>query len=176
MSGSASRKLLAVLLFFVVAGNYRAVPCTAEVVSAGAGVAKKPTKERRAVRNTVVHASWYGAEFHGRRAADGSRFDINKLTAAHRSWRLGTKLRVTNPRNGRSVVVEVTDRGPFVRGRELDLSYAAARELGMVRSGVARVHVEVLDVGEIGFIASAPIMIASNENGIGGAWPRAIVR
>ena len=90
----------------------------------------------------VVYASWYGYEFAWRRTASGERFDPDGLTGAHRTLPLGTRLRVTNLSNGRSVLVTITDRGPFVGRRELDLSYAAARQLGMVRTGVARVMME----------------------------------
>lgn len=90
------------------------------------------------------HASWYGGKFHGRRSSDGSRFDQDGLTAAHRSLPFGTKLLVTNRRTGDSCVVQVTDRGPFVDGRVLDLSRGAARALNMVSSGVALVDCRVL--------------------------------
>ena len=90
----------------------------------------------------VVQASWYGHEFSSRPTASGEPFDPNKLTCAHRTLPLGTKLRVTNLHNGRSVLVTITDRGPFVHLRELDLSYGAARALGMIRRGVARVRIE----------------------------------
>ncbi len=123
-----------------------------------------------------VRASWYGGTFHGRRSANGEIFDANEFTAAHRTLRLGTKVQVTNPRNGRSIVVEITDRGPFIRGRDLDLSYAAARALGIVRSGVARVEVEVLNDVVDASGSSVPVLVASNAAGVGGAWPRAIVR
>lgn len=89
-------------------------------------------------------ASWYGPGFHGRRSASGERFNQNALTAAHRSLPFGTKVRVTNKRNGRSIVVRINDRGPHVRGRIIDLSAAAARTLGVMQSGVAPVRVEVL--------------------------------
>lgn len=89
-------------------------------------------------------ASWYGPGFHGRRSASGERFNQNALTAAHRSLPFGTKVRVTNKRNGRSVVVRINDRGPHIRGRIIDLSAAAARTLGVMQSGVAPVRVEVL--------------------------------
>jgi rare lipoprotein A len=87
-------------------------------------------------------ASWYGGSLHGRRTASGERFDQDGLTAAHRSLPLGTRVRVTNLENGRSVIVTVTDRGPFVRGRIIDLSRGAARRLGILRAGTARVRVE----------------------------------
>ena len=74
---------------------------------------------------TNAHASYYGERFNGRRTASGKLFDMNKLTAAHKKFPFGTKLRVTNESNGKSVIIEVTDRGPFVKGRELDLSKKA---------------------------------------------------
>ncbi len=89
-------------------------------------------------------ASWYGPGFHGRRTANGERFNQNDLTAAHRSLPFGTQVKVTNLRNGRSVVVRVNDRGPFSRGRIIDLSKAAARIIGVFQSGTAPVLLEVL--------------------------------
>lgn len=89
-------------------------------------------------------ASWYGGRFHGRRAADGSRFDQFGLTAAHRSLPFGTKLLVTNRRTGNSCVVSVNDRGPFVGDRIIDLSRGAAEQLNMISSGVAMVDCVVL--------------------------------
>ncbi|RFC69517.1 MULTISPECIES: septal ring lytic transglycosylase RlpA family protein [Mesorhizobium] len=84
-------------------------------------------------------ASWYGPGFHGRSTASGERFNQSNLTAAHKYLPFGTKLRVTNARNGKSVVVRINDRGPYVRGRLLDLSKGAATQIGMVRSGSASV-------------------------------------
>lgn len=89
-------------------------------------------------------ASWYGAQFHGEPTAQGELFNMNALTAAHRSLPLGTRVRVTHLRNGRSVVVRINDRGPYKRGVIIDLSRRAANELGMVREGRARVRVEVV--------------------------------
>jgi rare lipoprotein A len=90
-------------------------------------------------------ASYYGRAHHGRRTASGERFDMLAMTCAHREHAFGTRLRVTDLATGRSVVVRVNDRGPFARGRVVDLSLAAARELGIVERGVARVRVERLD-------------------------------
>ncbi|MDH4379328.1 MAG: septal ring lytic transglycosylase RlpA family protein [Vampirovibrionales bacterium] len=84
-------------------------------------------------------ASWYGDQFHGRRTSSGQRFDMHGYTAAHRTLPFGTKLRVTNLANGRSVMVTVNDRGPFGHGRIIDLSKAAARDIGLMSMGVARV-------------------------------------
>jgi rare lipoprotein A len=90
-------------------------------------------------------ASWYGPKFHGRQTANGEQFDMNQMTAAHRTLPFGTKVRVTNRSNGRSVVVRINDRGPFVRNRVIDLSRGAAQTVGMIDSGVAPVKLEVLD-------------------------------
>ena len=82
-------------------------------------------------------ASWYGPGFHGRKTASGERFNTGALTAAHKTLPFGTRVRVVNVHTGRSVVVRINDRGPFIRGRVIDLSKAAARAIGM--DGVARV-------------------------------------
>lgn len=84
-------------------------------------------------------ASWYGPGFQGRRTASGERFDMNAFTAAHRTLAFGTRVLVRNTRNGREVVVRITDRGPHVRDRIIDLSQAAAAALGMLADGVAPV-------------------------------------
>jgi rare lipoprotein A len=90
-------------------------------------------------------ASFYGSQFAGRRTANGEVFDPNAMTAAHPSLPFGSELRVTNAHNGESVVVRVNDRGPFTGGRVIDLSKAAAQEIGMIRSGTAPVVVELID-------------------------------
>lgn len=90
------------------------------------------------------HASWYGAPFHGRRAANGEIYDMHQLTAAHRTLPFDTVVRVTNLINGLSADVRITDRGPFVENRVIDLSHAAADAIGMLRAGVERVRLEVL--------------------------------
>jgi len=89
-------------------------------------------------------ASYYGRRFHGRLTANGERFNMNAMTAAHKSLRFGTKVRVTNPRNGKFVVVRINDRGPFIRGRTIDLSREAARRIGMISSGHARVKLDIV--------------------------------
>lgn len=91
------------------------------------------------------YASFYGAQHHGRRTASGEVFDAGRLTAAHRTLPFGTRVRVTNLKNGRHVDVTVNDRGPFRRGRVIDVSRRAAKELGFLRAGTARVRVEVLE-------------------------------
>jgi rare lipoprotein A len=89
-------------------------------------------------------ASWYGYRFHGRRTASGERFNASAYTAAHRSLPFGTKVRVTNLRNGRSVIVRINDRGPYARGRVIDLSKAAANAIGIISSGTAPVRIEIV--------------------------------
>lgn len=89
-------------------------------------------------------ASWYGPRFSGKKTASGDTFDETKLTAAHKTLPLGSKARVTHLGNGKSVEVLINDRGPFVEGRMIDLSRAAAKALGMVGNGIAKVQVELL--------------------------------
>lgn len=89
-------------------------------------------------------ASYYGKAHHGKKTASGERFNQNALTAAHRTLAFGTRVKVTNLDNGRSVVVRINDRGPFGRGRIIDVSKAAAEQLNMLRSGTARVRLEGL--------------------------------
>lgn len=102
--------------------------------------------------SNVVLASWYGPGFEGHHTSSGERFHQNGLTAASRTLPLGSHIRVTNLSTGRSVVVRVNDRGPYVKGRGLDLSHAAARRIGLVRDGVDAVRVTRLDGtwGEVG--------------------------
>lgn len=90
-------------------------------------------------------ASYYGNEFHGRKTASGERFDQAKLTAAHRTLPFGTRLKVTNTQNGRSVEVRVNDRGPFVKGRIIDLSSSAFKTIASLNAGVAPVRIQVVD-------------------------------
>jgi rare lipoprotein A len=89
-------------------------------------------------------ASFYGSELAGNRTANGERFNPNALTAAHRSLPMGTKVRVTNKANGKSVIVRINDRGPFAKKRILDVSKAAAQQISMVRSGTARVAIDII--------------------------------
>jgi rare lipoprotein A len=89
-------------------------------------------------------ASYYGEHFDGRPTASGEPFDMRKFSAAHRTMRLGTLVRVTNMDNGRSVDVCVNDRGPYAKDRVLDLSYAAAKELGVLAEGTAPVRIEIV--------------------------------
>ncbi|WP_049260206.1 septal ring lytic transglycosylase RlpA family protein [Neisseria bacilliformis] len=107
--------------------------------------AKKADKtEKTAKFSQTGKASWYGPGFHGKKTANGERFDMNTLTAAHRTLPISSRVRVTNLANGKSVVVRINDRGPYHGNRVMDLSKAAAQELGFIRTGTAQVKIEPL--------------------------------
>lgn len=120
---------------------------TASLLGGCAGISRAPHSPR-GYREVGV-ASWYGPKFHGRTTASGERYNMLDYTAAHRSLPFDTLVRVTRLDTGRAVVVRINDRGPFVRGRILDLSYAAARSLGTNREGVVRVRIEVIGPGKL---------------------------
>lgn len=105
----------------------------------------------KVLETRIGEASYYSAKFHKRRTASGEILDLNDLVAAHRTYPFGTRVRVTNLANDRSVVVRIIDRGPFARGRSgdriIDLSRRAAEELDFIRQGVTKVRVEVLEFG-----------------------------
>jgi rare lipoprotein A len=107
--------------------------------------AKTEKRESRDVQYGV--ASWYGGEFHGRQTSSGEVYDMYQLTCAHNTLSLGTVVMVTNLENGRSLELKVNDRGPFVKERIIDVSYAAAQMLGMWEKGTALVKVEVINPG-----------------------------
>jgi len=95
-------------------------------------------------------ASYYHDRFHGRKTASGAAYNKNALSAAHKSLPLGTEVRVTDARSGKSVIVKINDRGPYAKGRVIDLSRAAAREIGLTKKGLAKVKVEVLNMPQKG--------------------------
>lgn len=129
-------------------------PTTIRATAKTKGAPKPPPQEPRPVvlvradrvtEPKVLTASWYGPGFHGRNMANGKRFDMRDPTiVAHRSLPLGTRIEVTNPENGRRAELVVQDRGPYIRGRELDVSYAAAERLGFARNGLARLLMRVI--------------------------------
>ena len=102
------------------------------------------TIDQGAADSRTVHASYY---YHGSRTASGAKFNPHGLSAAHKTLPFGTKVRVTNPRNNKSIVVVINDRGPFIKGREIDLSLGAAKALGIVQQGVANIQMEILTDG-----------------------------
>jgi rare lipoprotein A len=91
-----------------------------------------------------VTASWYGLEHHNKLTASGQRFDMDKNTLAHKTLPLGTKVRLVNPDNGKSAEGVVNDRGPYIRGRDVDVSYALAKQLGFIKKGVTKLHIEMI--------------------------------
>ncbi len=109
-----------------------------------------PVQEQSIINTSIIRyidrgtmrASWYGPRFHGRLTANGEIYDQNALTAAHKSLRFGTILRVTNTRTNKSVIVRINDRGPYIPGRQIDLSKAAAAELDVISSGVKKLKIE----------------------------------
>lgn len=103
---------------------------------------RKPQRKGKVFQRGV--ASWYGTKYHGRTTASGEPFNMHELTAAHPKLPFGTKIEVTRPSNGRSVKVRINDRGPFARGRVVDLSYAAAKRLDLVNDGIDKVEIRIL--------------------------------
>jgi len=125
--------LFALVALFSVGVSFVETPARADIAS----VDEYPEP-------TMGRASFYGPGFAGRKTASGAIFRPEELTAAHRSLPLGTRVRVTNLSNGQSVLVTINDRGPYIRGRHIDLSVAAARAIGMLNRGVAQVVIDIL--------------------------------
>lgn len=109
-----------------------------------AGTTYYPLESAKGFTETGV-ASWYGGKFHGRKTASGERYNQNKMTAAHKTLPFGTKVYVKNLENGKSAVVRINDRGPFKKGRVIDLSKAAAKQLDITKTGTAKVRIKVKD-------------------------------
>jgi rare lipoprotein A len=132
----AGRRLATLIVAVAFAAALRAVPAPQALVPSLPAEAPAWTQTGK--------VSWYGPGFHGRQTANGEIFDTNEMTMAHRSLAFGSKVRVTNLDNGRSIVVRVNDRGPYVGGRIADLSHAAASRLGFVEGGVVRARIELI--------------------------------
>jgi len=118
-----------------------------------------PKKGNMRVRPGMVEAgvaSFYGPDFHGKTTANGEVYDMYGRTAAHKTLPLNTIIRVTNLANSRNIIVRINDRGPFVKGRILDLSYGAALKLGFVAKGTTRVRIEIIEVGDDQYIKRLP--------------------
>jgi rare lipoprotein A len=109
------------------------------------------TEELKNIFVAEGYACWYGSEFEGKRTANGETFRKNKLTAAHRFLEFGTKIKVTNKENKQSVVVEINDRGPFVKGKILDLSEQAAKEINLYSKGTGIVKIEICGYKKVNF-------------------------
>jgi peptidoglycan lytic transglycosylase len=149
--GRRLRFFFAITLFLIVGGCAHPRPRTTRGPAPPPAPAPSPAPPRTPARPPAPgslleegQASWYGVPYHGRRAANGEIYDMYKLTAAHRTLPFETIVRVTNLKNGRQIEVRITDRGPFVENRIIDLSLAAARELDMVAAGLAPVRLEFI--------------------------------
>lgn len=106
--------------------------------------ASRSHKTVKPPKKDYITSSWYGSKFHGRQTSSGEIYNMYAMTCAHKTFPFGTRLRVTYLKNNRSVVVTVNDRGPFIAGRDLDLSYGAAKEIGLTKEGIGRVRIEYL--------------------------------
>lgn len=167
MAEQARQSTLGSLSFLILAG----VVCA--TVSACSWIPKGESELDIGIKDQGI-ASWYGEQFHGRLAANGEVFDMSALTAAHRTLPLGSMVRVVNLQNGRHVRVRINDRGPYVNGRILDLSYAAAAQLGMVEGGVSVVQLKVIGDHRPDFIvaseetspSSPPLLIVHRVDGL----------
>ena len=131
--------LVPLLLALLVSGCAERVPAPATLPDTSA------TRQDKSRFSQQGKASFYARMHHGQRTANGETHDQNAMVAAHRSLAFGTQVRVTNVRNGKQVTVRINDRGPFVRGRIIDLSRAAAERIGMIDQGIARVRIETLE-------------------------------
>ncbi len=136
-------RIFFLLLIILTSTSCSSIIRFSSIENQSAGTIK--TKNEDIGRTIRGFASYYGNEFNGRKTASGELFDNNKMTAAHRTLPFGTLVRVTNLKNNLSVIVVINDRGPFVEGRIIDLSYAAARQIDMINDGVVQVEIEVLE-------------------------------
>ncbi len=118
-------------------------PVETPVIDTSTDVSVKTSTNDSQIQEGV--ASWYGSSFHGKKTASGEIYDMHDLTAAHRDLKFGTMVRVTHSRSGRYVDVKINDRGPYTKGRIIDLSAQAAQQIGIQSEGVAKVKVEVIE-------------------------------
>lgn len=144
--------LVAAMVLFAAASSTAHVEGDGPVASTGQALMSaalavpNPTVERKPLRSFVCLSSWYGPDFDGQLTANGEIYDMYAQTAAHPTLPLGSVVRVVNLGTHKSAIVRINDRGPYIPGRDLDVSYQVARELGFVRRGTARVRVELLKV------------------------------
>lgn len=144
--------LIAAMVFFAAASSTAQVEGNGPVASGGQALmstalaAPNPALESKPLRSFVCLSSWYGLDFDGQLTANGEIYDMYAQTAAHPTLPLGSVVRVVNLRTHKSAIVRINDRGPYIPGRDLDVSYQVARELGFVQRGTARVRVELLKV------------------------------
>lgn len=141
-----NKKILLTIIFFLVScGSSIAY---GDYVNTTGMTRKQIESIKNHPKTQIGIASYYGKKFHKKRTANGEIFNMYKVSAAHKSYPLGTKVRVTNLENGKSLKLVINDRGPFVSGRIIDLSYKAARRLGFVNQGTVKVRIDVLRLGD----------------------------
>jgi|TARA_Y100000389_G_scaffold179129_1_gene192881 rare lipoprotein A (peptidoglycan hydrolase) len=139
-------KLIAITLIFIVS-------CGSSIAYGdyvnSSGMSRKQIEAIKNHPSTQIGiASYYGKKFHKKRTANGEIFNMYKVSAAHKTYPLGTKIKVTNMENGKSIKLYINDRGPFAKGRILDLSYKAARKLDFVNQGTTKVRIDVIRLGD----------------------------
>ena len=140
-------KLISAVLFVVACSYFSSPIATAEASPRqSAYVSKTHVGKHHSITNHKTTVSWYGAQFHGKRTANGEKFNMYAMTAAHRTLPLSSYVEVTNLKNNRSVIVRINDRGPFHSRRAMDLSYAAAKELGI--KGTASVQIKPVTIDQ----------------------------
>jgi rare lipoprotein A len=131
-------------IFHRIAGWFECL-VTSLLIAVIMGCVSQPAPVHKPTFEAVGMASYYGRNFQGRRTASGERYNMYALTAAHPALAFGTRVEITNLKNGRKVRVRINDRGPFRKGRIIDLSYAAAKKIGMLTRGVVKVRIRVLN-------------------------------
>ena len=138
--------MVLIFLFFISFGSgmMTSVYRTQQTISAPNNIENIAKKSPRYELTYKGNASWYGNPFHGRLTANGETYDMNQMTAAHKTLPFGSLVKVTNLKNGLSTVVRINDRGPYVEGRNIDLSYAAAQHLDMLGTGVIPVRLDII--------------------------------
>jgi rare lipoprotein A len=159
-SGTQKRNASRFVLCFAFLLLFASVGCATSRQGQSAGQVQpresEPKRDSGVTRKEVGVASYYAHKYHGKKTASGETYNMHDMTAAHRTLAFGSEVRVTNLTNGNSVVVRINDRGPYARGRVIDLSLAAARKLDMVRTGVARVEVSAGSSPSMPAVATLP--------------------
>ena len=142
---------LAIVIALLFSGCHKkhSVATKATAPAATHAPSRSKANTESSMSTEVGLASWYGHPYHGRQAANGEIYDMEKLTAAHKTLPFGTWVRVTNLSNNKTVEVRITDRGPFIAGRIIDLSHAAAREVELIGPGVAQVRIDIVNAPAI---------------------------
>ncbi len=132
-------------IFTLLALNFSLVAFAANETEKPKNNDPKTEKKVEKSNENIGKASWYGPGFHGRLTANGERYNMNGISAAHKTLKFGTRVRITNLENGKSIVVRVNDRGPYIKGRQFDLSKGAFKKIASVDTGVIKIKYEILN-------------------------------